>query len=83
MLLGMRGEGRLTATGTLPRVSIITPSYNQSQFIEETILSVKNQDYTNMEHIIMDGPSLVSPKMPVAEIDNLLEALHSEASDIG
>ena len=55
MLLEMRGEGRRTATGTLPRVSIITSFYNQGQFIEETILSLKNEDYPNIEHIIVDG----------------------------
>ncbi|GHT09217.1 hypothetical protein FACS189432_03640 [Bacteroidia bacterium] len=60
------------------KVSIVTPSYNQGQFIEDTILSVLNQTYKNIEYILVDGGSTDNTMDIVNKYRNKIDIVISE-----
>lgn len=61
-----------------PKISVITPSYNQGEFLEATLRSVHEQNYPNLEHIVIDGGSLDNS---VSILEKYSEHLHYWVSE--
>jgi glycosyltransferase involved in cell wall biosynthesis len=69
----VRGDGR-----PWPRIAITTPSYNQGQFIEETIRSILLQGYPNLGYVVIDGGSSDNTKEVLRRYDRYIDFWTSE-----
>ena len=62
----------------IPKVSIITPTFNSGRFLEETLESIKSQTYKNYELIIIDGKSTDKTLKIINKYKNIINYCISE-----
>lgn len=75
------GKILLNKDASRPKISIVTPSYNQAEFLERTILRILNQNHTNLEYIIIDGGSTDSSAEIIKKYEKYLTYWISEKDD--
>jgi len=62
---------------TWPRITVVTPSYNQGRFLRATLESIHRQAYPNLEHIVLDAASTDGSVDIIREFESRLSYWHS------
>jgi glycosyltransferase involved in cell wall biosynthesis len=65
-------------TDMSPRISVVTPSFNQAQYLEATLQSISEQRYANIEHVVIDGGSTDGSRVLLERHSSKLAAWVSE-----
>ncbi len=65
----------------LPKISVVTPSYNQGKYIRETIDSVLSQSYPNLEYIVIDGGSTDETLSVINDYEDRIDYFVSEPDE--
>lgn len=66
---------------SLPKISVVTPTFNQGKYIEATLRSVHEQGYPNLEHIVIDGGSTDGTVDVIRRFDDQIAFWSSEPDD--
>ncbi len=66
---------------SLPKISVITPSYNQAQYLEACLKSVIDQSYPNLEYIVLDGGSTDNSAEIIEKHKSSIHYWHSKKDD--
>ena len=64
-----------------PKITLITPSFNQGEYLEQTILSVLEQDYPNLEYMVIDGGSSDNSVEIIKKYSDAIDYWVSEADE--
>jgi cellulose synthase/poly-beta-1,6-N-acetylglucosamine synthase-like glycosyltransferase len=74
------GGSSVMTTGAMPGISVVVPSFNQAAFLERTLRSILDQQYPNLELIVIDGGSQDKSVEIIRKYEQHISALSKASS---